>query len=94
MLLGHPREVVRQDEIRQCLWPNDTIVEFEHSISAAMNRVRQALGDSADHPGYIETLSRRGYRWMVAVEWVEAGPANTPVKVPVNAPSEPTTEVR
>jgi len=89
MLLEHPREVVRQDEIRQCLWSNDTIVEFEHSISAAMNRLRQALGDSADQPRYIETLSRRGYRWMVAVEWVEAGPANTPVKVPVSAPPEP-----
>ena len=50
MLLEHAHEVVTRDEIRQCLWPNDTIVEFEHSISAAMNRLRQALGDSADSP--------------------------------------------
>jgi DNA-binding winged helix-turn-helix (wHTH) protein len=47
MLLEHPNEVVGREEIRQRLWPNDTIVEFEHSISAAMNRLRQALGDSA-----------------------------------------------
>jgi len=88
MLLEHPNEVVTRDEIRHRLWPNDTIVEFEHSISAAMNRLRQALGDSADNPHYVETLARRGYRWMVAVEWVEGSPANTPAAVGRNAPSE------
>ena len=72
MLLEHAGEVVSREEIRKKLWPNDTIVEFEHSISAAMNRLRQALGDSADHPHYIETLARRGYRLMVPVEWVGA----------------------
>jgi eukaryotic-like serine/threonine-protein kinase len=88
MLLEHPSEVVTRDEIRQRLWPNDTIVEFEHSISAAMNRLRQALGDSADNPHYIETLARRGYRWMVAVEWVEDSPANMPVAAWRDAPTE------
>jgi serine/threonine protein kinase/tetratricopeptide (TPR) repeat protein len=88
MLLEHPSEVVARDEIRQRLWPNDTIVEFEHSISAAMNRLRQALGDSADDPHYIETLARRGYRWMVAVEWVEASPAKAPVAGRADARSE------
>ena len=68
MLLEHPGEVVSREEIRKKLWPNDTIVEFEHSISAAMNRLRQALGDSADNPRYIETLARRGYRLMVPVD--------------------------
>jgi serine/threonine protein kinase len=68
-LVEHPCDVVLREEIRKRLWPNDTIVEFEHSISAAMNRLRQALGDSADQPRYIETLARRGYRWMVPVEW-------------------------
>lgn len=67
-LLEHPGQVVTREELRKRLWPNDTIVEFEHSISAAMNRLRQALGDSADNPHYVETLARRGYRWMVAVE--------------------------
>ncbi len=94
MLLEHPREVVTRDEIRNRLWPNDTIVEFEHSISAAMNRLRQALGDTADNPHYIETLARRGYRWMVAVEWVEATPANAPKEVPLNARSESESEPR
>ena len=71
MLLKHPGKVVTREEIRKRLWPNDTIVEFEHSISAAMNRLRQALGDSAENPRYIETLARRGYRLMVPVEWVD-----------------------
>jgi DNA-binding winged helix-turn-helix (wHTH) protein len=68
MLLERPGEVLTREEIRKELWPDNTIVEFEHSINAAMNRLRQALGDSADHPHYIETLARRGYRWMVSVE--------------------------
>jgi DNA-binding winged helix-turn-helix (wHTH) protein len=72
MLLDHPGEVVSREEIRKRLWPNDTVVEFEHSISAAMSRLRQALGESADHPRYIETFARRGYRWMCSVEWMEA----------------------
>jgi serine/threonine protein kinase/Tol biopolymer transport system component len=73
-LLERPGEIVLREEIRKRLWPNDTIVDFEHSISAAMNRLRQALGDSAENPGYIETLARRGYRWMVSVQWREAAP--------------------
>jgi serine/threonine protein kinase/Tol biopolymer transport system component len=78
LLLEHPGEVVQREEIRAKLWPNDTIVEFEHSISAAVNRLRQALGDSADKPKYVETLARRGYRWIVAVEWAERSPALQP----------------
>jgi Tol biopolymer transport system component/DNA-binding winged helix-turn-helix (wHTH) protein len=74
MLLERPSEVLTREEIRKELWPDDTIVEFEHSINAAMNRLRQALGDSADHPHYIETLARRGYRWMVSVDRMEVGP--------------------
>src|SRR5215470_19033082 len=76
MLLEHSGEVVSREEIRMRLWPNDTIVEFEHSISAAMNRLRQALGDSADNPRYIETLARRGYRLLVSVEWAGGGAAD------------------
>jgi len=69
MLLEHPGEVMTREELRKCLWPNDTIVEFEHSISAAMNRLRQVLGDSAEKPRFIETLARRGYRFMVPVQF-------------------------
>jgi Tol biopolymer transport system component/DNA-binding winged helix-turn-helix (wHTH) protein len=75
MLLERPGEVLTREDIRKELWPDNTIVEFEHSISAAMNRLRQALGDSAEHPRYIETLARRGYRWMPPVEWADVGPA-------------------
>jgi Tol biopolymer transport system component/DNA-binding winged helix-turn-helix (wHTH) protein len=76
MLLERPGEVLTREEIRKELWPDNTIVEFEHSISAAMNRLRQALGDSAENPHYIETLARRGYRWMVSVDRMEVGPAS------------------
>jgi serine/threonine protein kinase len=80
MLLEHRGEVVTREEIRKRLWPNDTIVEFEHSISSAMNRLRQALADSADNPHYIETVARRGYRLMVQVEW--AGAAQSAEQTP------------
>jgi serine/threonine protein kinase/DNA-binding winged helix-turn-helix (wHTH) protein len=71
-LLEHAGQVVTREELQKCLWPNDTIVEFEHSISAAMNRLRQALGDSAEQPRFIETLARRGYRFMVPVQFEDA----------------------
>ena len=71
MLLERPGDLVTREQIREALWPNGTIVEFEHSISAAINRLRQILGDSAEQPRYIETLARRGYRCKARVEWVE-----------------------
>jgi len=76
MLLEHPGEVVTREEIRKKLWPNDTIVEFDHSINAAIKKLRLALGDSAEEPQYVETVARRGYRLMVPVEWVACQPAN------------------
>lgn len=75
MLLEKPGEVLTRHEIQKKLWPNDTVVEFENSIYAAIKRLRVALGDSADQPHYIETLAQRGYRWKVPVEWVESSPA-------------------
>jgi DNA-binding winged helix-turn-helix (wHTH) protein len=79
MLLERPGEVVMRSEIQRRLWPNDTVVEFENSINAAVKRLRLALGDSADHPRFVETLARRGYRWMVPVEWFEPKPVDAPV---------------
>jgi DNA-binding winged helix-turn-helix (wHTH) protein len=70
LLLESGGEVVSREEIRQALWSDETFVDFEHSIATAMKKLRQALGDDADHPQYIETLTRRGYRWLVPVEWV------------------------
>jgi eukaryotic-like serine/threonine-protein kinase len=68
MLLDRPGEVVLRDEIRDKLWPNGTIVEFDHSINAAVKRLRDALRDSAEKPRYIETLAKRGYRFIGTVE--------------------------
>lgn len=75
MLLRHPGEVVLREEIRKRLWPNDTIVEFAHSINAAIQRLRDALGDSADQPRYVETVARRGYRFIGELIPLELGPA-------------------
>ncbi len=82
MLLERPGEVVTREAIRQKLWPNDTIVEFDHSINAAIKKLRSALGDSAEEPRFVETVARRGYRLLVLVEREEAksfDPAVTPV---------------
>ena len=70
MLVEREGELVSREEIRKKLWPNDTIVEFDHSINAAINNLRRSLADSAIEPKYIETLARRGYRLMVPVERV------------------------
>jgi len=81
LLLETPGEIVLREEIRKKLWPNDTVVEFDHSINAAIKRLRQALGDPAEAPQYIETLARRGYRWKFPVEVVEAQPSAAPTQV-------------
>ena len=70
LLVEADGELISREEIRKKLWPNDTIVEFDHSINAAIKNLRRALGDSADEPKYIETLARRGYRLMIPVERV------------------------
>src|SRR5271168_3848162 len=75
LLIEKPGEVVLREDIRKKLWPNDTVVEFDHSINTAIKRLRQVLGDSAEQPQYIETLARRGYRWKVQVEWADPSPA-------------------
>jgi serine/threonine protein kinase/dipeptidyl aminopeptidase/acylaminoacyl peptidase len=81
MLVEQRGEVVLREEIQKKLWPNDTVVEFDHAINTAIKKLRQALDDSAENPTYIETIARRGYRLMMAVEWVEASPARPPVAV-------------
>jgi DNA-binding winged helix-turn-helix (wHTH) protein/predicted Ser/Thr protein kinase len=67
-LLERPGEVVSREEIRKRLWPNDTVVEVSHGINAAVQRLREALGESAENPRFIETLARRGYRFIAPVE--------------------------
>jgi serine/threonine protein kinase len=66
MLIARGSETVTREEIQKRLWPNDTVVEWDHSINAAIKKLRQAFGDSADSPEYIETVARRGYRLLVS----------------------------
>src|SRR4051794_26888761 len=63
MLLDRPGEVVTRDELKRSLWPADTYVDFEGGLNRAINKLREALGDDADNPRFIETLPRRGYRF-------------------------------
>jgi TolB-like protein/DNA-binding winged helix-turn-helix (wHTH) protein/Flp pilus assembly protein TadD len=86
-LIARQGELVTRDELRRRLWANDTFVDFEHSISSAINKVRTALNDSAKHPRYIETVGRQGYRFIYPVTTVLA-PTETeiaPVAVPAPA---------
>ena len=74
MLLERDGKIVTREEIKGRLWPDDTVVGFDHSINATINALRRALGDSADDPRYIETLARRGYRLIPALECRELTP--------------------
>lgn len=68
LLVDRPGEVVTREELQQKLWPSDTFVDFDHSLNTAINKVREALGDSASSPRYVETLARRGYRFIAPVQ--------------------------
>ena len=68
LMLERPGDVVTREELRQRLWPAGTFVDFEHSLNAAIKRLRAALGDDADNPRFVETLHRRGYRFIAPVE--------------------------
>src|SRR6202051_3066026 len=67
LLLEKPGEVVGREEMRKRLWPADTFVDFDHSLNAAIRRLRDALGDSAENPTFVETVARRGYRFLAPV---------------------------
>jgi DNA-binding winged helix-turn-helix (wHTH) protein len=66
LLLARAGEVVTREELRNRLWPQGTFVDYEHSLNAAVKRLRAVLGDDAKSPRYIETLPRRGYRWIAS----------------------------
>jgi TolB-like protein/DNA-binding winged helix-turn-helix (wHTH) protein len=98
LLLERPGEVVTREEIRKKLWAGDTFIDFEHSVNTSIKRLREALGDAAEHPRYIETLPRHGYRFLglveavapvaspgVSVTAVSPTPAETPVPGKVGA---------
>src|SRR5215467_6682328 len=75
-LLEVPGDLVSREELRKRLWPADTFVDFDHSLNTAIKRLRDALGDSADNPIFVETLSRRGYRFMAPLGGVANGNGN------------------
>jgi DNA-binding winged helix-turn-helix (wHTH) protein len=85
-LLERPGALITREELRQRLWPDNTFVDFEHGLNAAVRRLRDALGDSADAPRYIETLPRRGYRF---IEGVVATPADAGSPTAIRDAAEP-----
>ena len=91
-LLEKPGQVVTREELQLRLWGRDTVVDFDHSLGTAINKIREALGDSADNPRFIETLSRRGYRFIAPVTLLaELVPA--PVQVVAQETLEPAADV-
>src|SRR5580704_14127847 len=89
-LLKQQGEVVVREELRRTLWPEDTFVDFDHSLGTAVNKLREVLGDSASNPRFVETIPRRGYRFIAPVETIgetESAPAAS--QIPPNQ-QEPT----
>src|SRR5262245_42379810 len=78
VLLERPGELVTREELKKKLWPDDTFVDFDQSLNKAVNRLREALHDSADHPRFIETLPRRGYRFIGSVAPARTGDGSAP----------------
>jgi Tol biopolymer transport system component/DNA-binding winged helix-turn-helix (wHTH) protein len=90
MLLDRAGEVVTREEMRERLWPADTFVDFDHSLNAAIRRLRDALGDTAENPRFVATVARRGYRFLAPVD----GPSPTPQSVEQQAPTTSTVSKR
>src|SRR5271167_2011491 len=90
-LLEHPGEVVTREELQKKLWPADTFVDFDHGLNKAINKIREALGDSAESPRFVETIARRGYRFLAEVKVAD----ETAVRSPELATEpHPTSEAR
>jgi cholera toxin transcriptional activator len=95
MLLERPGELLTREEISRELWPDGTFVDYEHGVNSAVNRIREALGDTAGNPRFVETLARRGYRFIAPVERIatsenpppsESQPASQPLVPEANPP--------
>lgn len=86
-LLERPGELVTREELRLKLWPADTFVDFDHGLNTAINKLREVLGDTANNPRFVETLARRGYRFIAPVKIIgeSAPPATAPVPAPPTA---------
>ncbi len=77
-LLAHPGEVVTREELRQCIWPGHDFGDFDHGLNTAVSKIREALGDSATHPRFVETVPRRGYRFVAPVEATPTASVHAP----------------
>src|SRR5580698_9360315 len=82
LLLERPGELLTREQIAHELWPDGTFVDFEHGVNSAVNRIREALGDTAGNPRFLETLARRGYRFVAPVERLTPDPITAPVPTP------------
>lgn len=80
VLLDQPGTIVSREALRTRLWPADTFVDFDHSLNTAMNKLREALGDQASSPRFIETVARRGYRFVAEVQWDAGTESGAPDK--------------
>jgi Tol biopolymer transport system component/DNA-binding winged helix-turn-helix (wHTH) protein len=89
MLLERRGEIVTREELLQELWPNATFVDFDHSLNAAVNKLRQALRDSANNPRFVQTLPRRGYRFIAPVSEAPVGNMPTPMSSPSPTNADP-----
>src|SRR6202042_3338804 len=78
LLLERPGELLTREEISRVLWPEGTFVDYEHGVNSAVNRIREALRDTASNPRYVETLARRGYRFIAPVERIALTEDDTP----------------
>jgi len=88
-LLERAGDVITREELRQRLWPADTFVDFDHSLNTAVNKLRETLGDSPSSPRYIETLARRGYRFIAPVSMAARPSASSPAASAANSPAQP-----
>jgi len=77
-LIEHPGEVVTREELRKKLWPSDTFVDFDHGLNKAINKIREALSDSAENPRFVETVARRGYRFIAEVKVADINDSRSP----------------
>jgi cholera toxin transcriptional activator len=90
MMLERPGEVLTREEICRELWPDETFVDYEHGVNSAVNRLRDALGDKASNPRFVETLARRGYRFVGQVERISIDREARPTDIRVREEDPPT----
>ena len=92
LLLEHPGQVVTREELQKKLWPANTFVDFDHGLNKAVNKIRDALGDSAESPRFVETAARRGYRFLAEVKAADEAALPSPELAPPHLPHLPAAE--